>query len=65
MSCLTLNIKYLRKKAGWDKFQVATLMNISVEEYNKIENEERLPTMAEIVQLSHICHTTCDELLGF
>ncbi len=65
MSDLTLNIKHLRERAGFSRQQVAILLEMSLEEYTAIEEEEVLPTMEMIVRLSHICHTTCDELIGF
>lgn len=65
MSDITLNIKYLREKAGYSRFQVAQLLSMTVDEYTAIEEGEVLPSMQTIVRLSHICRTTCDELIGF
>ena len=65
MSDLTLNVKYLRERAGFTRQQVAILMEMSLEEYTSIEEGTVWPTMEMVVRLSHICHTTCDELIGF
>ena len=65
MSDLTLNIRHFRERAGFTRQQVAILLEMSLEEYTAIEEEKAWPTMEMIVRLSHICHTTCDELIGF
>ena len=65
MSYLTLNVKFIRERSGFSRLEVATLLGISLEEYTAIEEKKKKPTMEIIVKLSHICHTTCDELIGF
>ena len=64
MSDITLNIKYLREQAGYSRFQVAELLGMTMEEYTAIEEGRVLPSKDTIVKLSHICSTTCDELIG-
>lgn len=65
MSDLTLNIKYIREKKKYSRFQIADLLGMSIEKYTSIEEGETWANMEDIIKLAHILRTSCDELLGF
>ena len=65
MSDLTLNIKHIREKKKYSRFQIAELLGMSIEKYTSIEEGEIWANMEDIIKLAHILHTSCDELIGF
>ena len=60
-----IQIKFFRERAGLTHAELSAMTGIEVYSLICMEKGEVKPTMEDVIKLSHACHVSSDELLGF
>lgn len=64
MSQIGATVSRLRVAKGWNRERLAVESDLSIATVNRLENDQRTPTLDTVLQVARALEVSVDELLG-